>query len=239
MERQFEIHLGKLKSRIIKMSSLVEEQLEFAIKAIDEDNPKLAELVREREDKVNKLDRKIEKTCQKVIALSQPVAMDLRLVISALTINTNLERIGDLAENIARSYLILEKIPDFLSKTNYTQMAKQVKLMIKEAIDSFNNYDAEMAKRVIEYDNQLDNLFAGNRAIVIDIMKENPQVIDGALGILEICRHIERIGDHATNIAEDVYFIVEAQLIKHKYEKYIYSEIDNDENDENNDENES
>lgn len=232
MERQFEIHLGKLKSRIIKMSSLVEEQLEFAIKAIDEDNSKLAELVREREDKVNKLDRKIEKTCQKVIALSQPVAMDLRLVISALTINTNLERIGDLAENIARSYLILEKIPDFLSKTNYAQMAKQVKLMIKEAIDSFNNYDAAMAKRVIEYDNQLDSLFAENRAIVINIMKENPKVIDSALGILEICRHIERIGDHATNIAEDVYFIVEAQLIKHKYEKYIYSEIDDEDNEE-------
>lgn len=232
MERQFEIHLGKLKSRIIKMSSLVEEQVEFAIKAIDEDNPKLAELVREREDKVNKLDRKIEKTCQKVIALSQPVAMDLRLVISALTINTNLERIGDLAENIAKSYLILEKVPDFLSKTNYAQMAKQAQLMIKEAIDSFNNYDAEMAKKVIEYDDQLDSLFVENRAIVINIMKENPQVIDGALGILEICRHIERIGDHTTNIAEDVYFIVEAQLIKHKYEKYIYSEIDDEDNEE-------
>ncbi len=109
MERQFELHLGKLKSRIIKMSSLVEEQLEFAIKAIDEENPKLAELVNEREDKVNKLDRKIEKTCQKVIALSQPVAMDLRLVMSALTINTNLERIGDLAENIARNYLVLNE----------------------------------------------------------------------------------------------------------------------------------
>ena len=232
MERQFELHLGKLKSRIIKMSSLVEEQLEFAIKAIDEENPKLAELVKEREDKVNKLDRKIEKTCQKVIALSQPVAMDLRLVISALTINTNLERIGDLAENIARNYLALEKRPEFISQTKYYEMAKHVKLMIKDAIDSFNNYDATLAKKVIEYDNLLDNLFAENRKIVIDIMKADAHKIDGALAILEICRHIERIGDHCTNIAEDVYFIVEAQLIKHKYEKYILDEMEEDSDEE-------
>lgn len=226
MERQFELHLGKLRSRIIRMSSLVEEQLEFAIKAIDDQNTELAEIVIEREDKVNKLDRKIEKTCQKIIALSQPVAMDLRLVITALTISTNLERVGDLAENIARNYLKMQKNPDFLSDTRYSEMAKIVKEMIRNAIDSFNNNDADLAKKVIEYDNQLDDLFAENREIVIRFMKEDPQKIDGALNILEICRHIERIGDHATNIAEDVYFIVEAQLIKHKYEKYIYSEID-------------
>jgi len=214
------------------MSSLVEEQLEFAIKAIDEENEELAGIVKEREDKVNKLDRKIEKTCQKIIALSQPVAMDLRLVITALTISTNLERVGDLAENIARNNLVLKKKPDFLNDTRYSEMTKIVKEMIRDAIDSFNNYDADLAKKVIEYDNQLDDLFAENREIVIRIMKEDPQKIDEALGVLEICRHLERIGDHTTNIAEDVYFIVEAQLIKHKYEKYIYSEIDDGEEEE-------
>lgn len=231
MERQFEAHLEKLKSRIIKMSSLVEEQLEFAIKAIDDENPKLAELVKEREEKINKLDRKIEKTCQKIIALSQPVAMDLRLVISALTINTNLERIGDLAENISRNYLELSHKPSFIDATKYSEMAKHVKIMIKDAIDSFNNKDAELAKKVIEYDDQIDELFAENRKIVIGYMKEDPQNIDGALAILEICRHFERIGDHATNIAEDVYFIVEAQLIKHKYEKYINTEMEEESED--------
>jgi phosphate transport system protein len=232
MERQFELHLGKLRSRIIKMSSLVEEQLEFAIKAIDEDSSKLAELVKEREEKVNKLDRKIDKACQKIIALSQPVAMDLRLVISALTINTNLERVGDLAENIANNYLELNKKPSFLADTKYSEMTEIVRQMISDSIDSFNNYDAELAKKVIESDDQLDRLFAENRQIVIKIMKEDPQKIDEALAILEICRHLERIGDHATNISEDVYFIVEAELIKHKYEKYINSEINIDEDDE-------
>lgn len=232
MERQFEIHITKLKTRIIKMSSLVEEQLEFAIRAFDEENPKLAEIVREREDKVNKLDRKIEKTCQKIIALSQPVAIDLRLVISALTINTNLERIGDLAEGIARSYLTIARKPEFLNRTKYSDMTAVVKKMIRQAIDAFNNSDAQLSKNVIEADNQLDSLFAENRKIIIQIMKDNPETIDQALSVLEICRHLERIGDHSTNIAEDVYFIVEAQLIKHKYEKFIYSEIDDEDDEE-------
>ncbi|MCB0751781.1 MAG: phosphate transport system regulatory protein PhoU, partial [Ignavibacteriae bacterium] len=98
MERQFEIHLGKLRTRIIKMSSLVEEQMELAIRAVNEENLELTNIIIEREEKINKLDRKIERTCQKIIALSQPVAIDLRLVLSALTINTNLERLGDLAK---------------------------------------------------------------------------------------------------------------------------------------------
>ena len=225
MERQFEIHLTKLRNRIIKMSNLVEEQLEFALRSINEENTELANIVLEREDNVNKLDRKIEKSCQKIIALSQPVAMDLRLVITALTINTNLERVGDLAENIARNFINLGNKPSFIGDTNYFEMSKIVKKMIKDAIESFNNNDAELSKKVIEYDNKLDNLFSENRKIVIDKMKSDPTYIDEALSILEICRHIERIGDHATNIAEDVYFIVEAQLIKHKYEKFISSEM--------------
>ncbi|MBK8945813.1 MAG: phosphate signaling complex protein PhoU [Ignavibacteriae bacterium] len=233
MERQFEIHLGKLRTRIIKMSSLVEDQMELAIRAINEENLELTNLIIEREDKINKLDRKIEKTCQKIIALSQPVAIDLRLVLSALTINTNLERIGDLAKNIARSFQNLKKKPAFINSTHFHDMTIIVKKMLKDAIDSFNNNDAELAKKVIESDVKLDNLFAENRKLLINIMKENSNNIDEALSILEICRHLERTGDHSTNIAEDVYFIVEAQLIKHKYEKYIYSEIEDEDEDDN------
>jgi phosphate transport system protein len=231
MERQFEIQLRKLRNRIIKMSSLVEEQLELAIKSIDKNDVAIAEIVKEREKKVNKLDRKIEVTCQKIIALSQPVALDLRLVISALTINTNLERIGDLAEHIATSHLVELKNHKLLEKTKYAEMTVLVKEMLKHSIDSFNNEDAELAKKVIEMDDQLDKLFAENRKVVISAMKQNPTIIDEALAILEVTRHIERIGDHATNIAEDVYFIVEAQLIKHKYAKYIFSDMDSEEDD--------
>ncbi|MFZ1292545.1 MAG: phosphate signaling complex protein PhoU [Melioribacteraceae bacterium] len=233
MERQFEIHIGKLRTRIIKMSSLVEDQMELAIRAINEENIELTNLIIEREDKINKLDRKIERTCQKIIALSQPVAIDLRLVLSALTINTNLERLGDLAKNIARSFQILKKKPVFLDSTKFHEMSIIVRKMIKDAIDSFNNNDAELAKKVIEADVNLDNLFAENRKILIAIMKEDANNIDAALSLMEISRHFERAGDHSTNIAEDVYFIVEAQLIKHKYEKYIYSEIEEEDDEDN------
>ncbi len=232
MERQFEIHLGKLRTRIIKMSSLVEEQMEIAIRAINEENLELTNLIIEREEKVNKMDRKIERTCQKIIALSQPVAIDLRLVLTALTINTNLERLGDLARNIARSFQTLKRKPSFLDSTLYGEMTLIAKQMIKDAIDSYNNNDAELAKKVIESDTKLDSLFLENRKILIEIMKKEPNNIDDALSILEISRHLERAGDHSTNIAEDVYFIVEAQLIKHKYEKYIFSEIEEDEEEE-------
>lgn len=231
MERQFEIQIEKLKNRIIKMSSLVEEQLDLALRSYNEENMQLAELVKEREDNVNKLDRKIEKTCQKIIALTQPVAMDLRLVMSALTIITNLERVGDLAEHIARNSLTSKKKPGFINQTKFNEMSLIAKQMIKDAIDSFNNKDPKLAKIVIDSDNRLDELFNENRAIIINLMKEDPSKIDEALSVLEICRHIERIGDHSTNIAEDVYFIVEAQLIKHKYEKFIYSEIDEENED--------
>ena len=229
MERQFELHIEKLKSRIIRMSSLVEEQVEFAIKSVVEENSELAKMVIERDSKVNKLDRKIEKTCQKIIALNQPVAMDLRLILSALTINTNLERIGDLARNISLSFLSMQKKPPFINDTKLNEMSSVVKMMIKEAIDSFNNNDPKLAKKVIETDVQLDNLFKENRLILVGLMKADTNNIDGALCLLEISRHLERLGDHSTNIAEDVYFIVEAQLIKHKYEQFIYSELDDDE----------
>ena len=226
MERQFDIHIEKLKSRIIKMSILVEEQVEFAINAVDKGNLEIAKLVIERDEKVNKLDRKIEKACQKIIALNQPVAMDLRLIISALTINTNLERIGDLAKNIAKIIVSLKSTPNFIAKTKFYEMSQIAKQMIHESIISFTNNDAVFAKKVIETDNILDNLYIEGKEILVKIMKQDVANIDYALGLFEILRHLERLGDHSTNIAEDVYFIVEAQLIKHKYEKYFFSDLE-------------
>src|SRR3990172_6913499 len=115
MERQFEQQLEKLKTRILKMCSLVDEQVDLAIRAIDEENPALAEIVLEKEKKVDKYDIKIDKICQKIFALNQPVAMDLRMIMSALTINTNLERVGDLAVNISENFISIKKKPAFMN----------------------------------------------------------------------------------------------------------------------------
>ncbi|MFZ0456196.1 MAG: phosphate signaling complex protein PhoU [Ignavibacteriaceae bacterium] len=231
MERQFEQQIEKLKKRLLKMCSLVDEQVEFAFKAIDEENVELAQMVIERDNKVDKYDVKIDKICQKIIALNQPVAMDLRLIMSAITMNTNLERIGDGAVNIAENFLVIKKKPAFINRIKYFEMVKMVKEMIRNSIDSFINNDPKMAAKVIETDKIVDRYNQENHEILKDIMKEDPNNIDDAVVLLVISRQIERLGDHATNISEDVYFIVEAQMIKHKYEKYLFHEDEDDEED--------
>ena len=230
MERQFEQQLEKLKTRILKMCSLVDEQVDLAIRAIDEENPALAEIVLEKEKKVDKYDIKIDKICQKIFALNQPVAMDLRLIMSALTINTNLERMGDIAVNIVENSKLIGKKPDWISKTHFAEMARISREMIRLSIDSFIQDDAQLAKKVIETDKVLDNYNKENHKILIDIMRQNPDNIQTAVALLVISRQLERLGDHATNIAEDVFFIVEARMVKHKYEKYLFGE-DNDTDD--------
>lgn len=226
MERKIDEQLEKLKTRIIKMCSLVDEQVEFAIRSLELEDEKLAQLVIEREDKVDKYDLKIEKICQKIFALNQPVAMDLRLIMSALTMNTNIERIGDIAASIAKSFLHTKHKADFLDRTKLPEMFPVAKEMLRNAIDSFIENDAKLAQKVIQTDDKLDQLNTDNHVIIIEIMKEDPKNIDTGVSCLVISRMLERLGDHATNIAEDVFFIVEAQLIKHKYEKLIDEELD-------------
>jgi phosphate transport system protein len=231
MERQFDQQLEKLKTRIIKMCSLVDEQVEFAIKSIEEENADLARLVIERDKKVDKYDVKIDKICQKIFALNQPVAMDLRLIMSALTINTNLERIGDLAVNISENFLRMQKKPAFIDRTNFSKMAKVAKEMIRYSIDAFIDNNPGLAKKVIETDTILDNYNSDNHKILIEVMKESADNIESAVALLVVSRDLERLGDHATNIAEDVFFIVEAQMIKHKYEKIFFSDDTDDDDD--------
>jgi phosphate transport system protein len=224
MERQFEVQMEKLKQRVLKMCSVVDEQFDLAIRAIDEENIEFANQVIAREDKVNKYDVKIDKACQKLLALRQPVATDLRFIMSAMTINSNLERIGDIAFNIAENFLLMKKKPSFIDKSNFMPMAKLVREMIRNSIDSFINNDPGLANKVLDADDELDKYNVDNHQILINIMKENKDEIDAAVALLVICRQLERLGDHATNIAEDVYFIVEAQMIKHKYAKYLSGE---------------
>lgn len=237
METHFDVQLGKLRTRLFKMCSLVDEQVQFALRAIEEEDLVLAESVIERDKKVDKYDVKIERICQKLFALNQPVAMDLRLIMSAMTINTNLERIGDIAVNISENLIRTQKKPSFLGRTKINEMSILGKEMLRNAIDSFIQNDPKLAEKVIRTDDELDSLNKENHKVLIEIMKEDKENIEAAVAFLVISRGIERIGDHATNIAEDVYFIVEAELIKHKYEKFLFSqaeeiekEIDSEEN---------
>jgi phosphate transport system protein len=234
MERLIDTQLIKLKKRLIKMGSLVEEQIEGAIRSVDTEDLELAEKVIQGDQKVDKFDRKIEKTCQKVLALNQPVAMDLRLLMSAMSLDMNLERMGDNAVSIAQFILEMKKKPSFFSQTKFNEMSQLAKKLVKNSIDSFVDYNANYAKQVIELDSSMDNLNETNRQIIIDIMKQDVKNVEAGVTMLGISRMMERLGDLSKNIAEDVIFIVEANLIKHKYEKYLFA--DDDEEDESSEE---
>ncbi len=231
MDRLLDEHLEKLKTRVLKMCSLVDEQVQFAIKAVEDDNLELAQSVIDRDKKVNKYDVKIDKICQKIFALAQPVAMDLRYIMSSLTINSNLERIGDIAVNIAENIILIKKKPGFYADTKLEEMFNLTKQMLKNSIDAFIGSNPVLAKEVILADDIIDNLNGENYLILKSIMKQNPDNIEPAVALLVISRELERLADHSTNIAEDVFFIVEAQMIKHKYEKYIFGDDDNENED--------
>jgi phosphate transport system protein len=154
--------------------------------------------------------------------------MDLRYIMSSLTINSNLERIGDIAVNIAENVVLIQKKPEFYNNTKLEEMFNLTKRMLKNSIDAFIGGNPELAKEVILTDDVVDRLNAENHQILKSIMKQSPENIEGAVALLVISRELERIADHSTNIAEDVFFIVEAQLIKHKYEKYIFGEEENE-----------
>jgi len=224
MERLLDEHIEKLKTRVIKMCSLVDEQVQSAIKSIEEENLELAQQVIEKDTKVDKYDNKIDKICQKIFALTQPVAMDLRLIMSSLTINNNLERIGDIAVNIAEYCIMIKNKPAFFHQTKLEEMFKVSTQMLKDAIDAYISGNEALAKTVIEADDKLDQLNFDNHKILIEIMKHSPDNIEPGIALLVMSRQLERLGDHCTNIAEDVFFIVEAHLVKHKYEKYLFSD---------------
>lgn len=216
MERPFDLQIDKLKTKLIKMCSLVDEQVDLTIKAIETEDMELAAFVADRDSKVDKYDVKIEKICQRLFALNQPVAMDLRLIMSALKINTNLERIGDLAVSISRNTIDLGGKADFHDRLHFQAIARISREMIKKAIDSFISNDAELAKNVLTDDDKLDNLVHEDTALLVEIMKESPENVRNGLYYYDTFQSFERLGDHATNISEEVYFIVKAQLIKHE-----------------------
>jgi len=230
MERVIDEYIEKLKTRVIKMCSLVDEQVQSAIKSVEEENLELAQQVIDKDTKVDKYDNKIDKICQKIFALTQPVAMDLRLIMSSLTINNNLERIGDIAVNIAEYIKMIEKKPAFFRQTKLEEMFILTKQMLKDSIDAYINGDEKLARTVIESDDKLDQLNFDNHKILVDVMKQNPDNIEPGIALLVMSRQLERLGDHCTNIAEDVFFIVEAHMVKHKYEKFLFAD-DKDDND--------
>lgn len=225
MIQRFEEEIDKLRTRIIKMGSIVAEQVEYAFRALNEPNPSLAALVEERDAKVDKLDLKIEKQCQRIFALQQPVASDLRLIMSAMKINNELERIGDLATSIARATVSLAPFRAQLEQLELKQMTDSVATMVQRTIDSIVNNDPSLAVVVLRSDTRVDQLEQKIMGHTITLMQEDHDFIPAGAQIIVQLRNMERLADHATNIAEDVIFLTEATMFRHRFDPEALAEL--------------
>ena len=215
MARHFEMELDQLRTMLIRMGSLVEEQIECGVKALTEADESLAKLVIDRDKKVDEYDNAIDQQCMRIFALTQPVAIDLRLLMAALKINNELERIGDIAVNLAERVPPLLSFKEMVQSTRLREMAHAAREMVKGAIDSFVNNDPSLADKVLKSDDLIDSIDQQMFQLMVSKMKESPKFIEPAVHLVILSRHLERLADHATNIAEDVIFLVNARIIKH------------------------
>lgn len=215
--KRFDDELNKLRYRLIKMGTLVQQQIELAINSLMENNEEHARLVLSIEQKVDKLDIKIDKQCLRIFALHQPVAMDLRLVLSTLSINDNMELIGDLATNIAKDVLALKLAPGFINKTKFDELSKTVSSLISKLMDSFVNMNQALSWEVINIDKRVNELYEENFHEITKLMKIDCNQIENCSYLLDINRNIQSIALQAKSIAQELIFLFEAKIIKHQY----------------------
>ena len=221
----FEKQLDKLRSRIIKMGSAVDEQVELAFRSLNEWDESLALHVMKRDEKVDKLDRKIERQCLRIFALQQPVASDLRLIMAALNINSELERMGDLAYNVARAVSTLKPDREKIERLDLKQLTDSVQRMVRHTIDSFIDNNLEMALSVIRSDRYIDQYEERIRKQAIAMMAHDSDFVESGAALIIETRNMERIADHATNVAEEVIFVAKARIIPNRFVEDTYADI--------------
>jgi phosphate transport system protein len=220
MKRHLERELEKLRKKILTLGAMVEGSIEKAILSLTRHEIKLAKEVIESDHEIDQFEVEIEEDCLKILALYQPAAIDLRYVVGILKMNNDLERMGDLAVNIAErsAYLADKKGTDLF--IDFTTMGEKAIAMVKKALDSLIKMDAQMAREVCIADDEVDTI---NREILVaiqDHIEKKPNEVRPLIHLLLVSRHLERIGDQATNIAEDVVYMTEGTIIRHRAEDY-------------------
>ena len=220
MERHhFESEMQALKNRLLNMGALVEERVHRAIQALMDRNLGAAEEIARGDQEVNELQIEIDERCLRLFALQQPMASDLRLITSAMKINADLERIGDQAVNIAEQALRILSHPPLKAIIDLPRMAEIAERMTRESLDAFVRKDADLARAILKRDDEVDELKDHVFRVLLTYMMADPGTIERALALILVSRHLERIADHATNIAEDVIFVVEAKDVRHHHEE--------------------
>lgn len=219
VHRHFDEQLGLVKEKLLSMASLAESMIFKAIKSLTERKDSLIQEVNKDEEKVNLLEIEIDELCLKLLALKQPMATDLRFITSAMKINSELERIGDMAVNITQCIAVLIKHPQLKPYIDIPRMADLAQKMVKDSLDAFIKNDPDLARSVLYTDDQVDALKDQIFRELLTFMMSDHSTIPRALELILVSRHLERIGDHATNIAEDVIYLVQGKDIRHHIEQ--------------------
>jgi phosphate transport system protein len=211
----FQEELQQLKTRLLEMGGLAEERVRAIVQALVERHAPTIERVLVGDTPINHLHIEIDSRCFKLLALHQPMAVDLRAIVSAVKINTDLERVGDLAINIAEAARRYMRHPPVKELIDIPRMADIAQRMLRDALDAYVRRDTALAQAVLDKDDELDALKTQVFRELLTYMLQDPTTIEPALDLILISRHLERIGDHATNIAEDVIFMVSARDVRH------------------------
>lgn len=212
--------LDALKKEVLTMGSLVEEATNKAIASLIQRAPELADEVMAGDDAIDAKELEVEESCLKALALHQPVAGDLRFIVAVMKVNNDLERMGDLAQNIAERALFLTTHEPIPVDLDFDRMVERVRQMVAMSLDALVNQDAATAREVCSLDDQVDEYNRHMFVVLQALMLENPATIERAVHTLSVARHLERIADLATNIAEDIVFMVEGDVIRHHLENY-------------------
>jgi len=216
--RHFVEELEQLKTKLLEMSSLVEAAIQRSISAVIHKDRGAADEVFRNEARINAIEIEVDEFAVNLLALQQPMAADLRLIVAALKINTDLERMGDLAVNIAQRARSLMEEPVIKPMIDIPHIAGLVQSMVRKALDAFVTRDAELARSVLASDDAVDNMRTACYHELVSFMEKDPQNIKPALDLLAVTRNLERIADHSTNIAEDVLFLVKGVDVRHHAE---------------------
>ena len=213
--KHYEQQLRELKNKLLLMSHKAEQMISDAIRALVERKLTLAEDVINRDDELDRLEIEVDDLCYAILALEQPVARDLRFIATAMKIVKDIERIGDIAVNIAERSRELIQEPELKRLVDLPIMAEAAQKILKESLDAFVNSDADLAEKVITNDNVVDDLYEQIFRELLTYMLEDPRAISRAIKLIFIAKHLERVGDHSANIAEMVVFLVKGQDIRH------------------------
>jgi len=208
--------LENLKKQLLMMGSMVEQAIDKSMLSLAERRPDLAEDVAKSDDEIDQKENQIEEECLKLLALHQPVAADLRLVVGVLKVNNDLERMGDLAINIAERSIYLASQEPLNVVLDFPLMIEGVREMVKGSLDALVNENTDTARKVLEKEPEIDEVNRQMFVVIQDVMRKEPDTVDRAVQLLSASRYLERIADLATNIAEDVVFMVEGDLIRHR-----------------------